>query len=90
MAAVLAGMHHGITRKLDPGPAVTGNGYAQPSAPIPSNWFASIDALRRGAIIRDYFGADFVETFCTIKEVEADRFYAEPTERDFEWYLRTV
>jgi glutamine synthetase len=90
MAAVLAGMHHGISRKLEPGPAVTGNGYAQPSAPIPANWFASIDALRQGAIIRDYFGADFVETFCTIKEVEADRFYAEPTERDFEWYLRTV
>ena len=25
-----------------------------------------------------------------LKEVEADRFYAEPTARDFEWYLRTV
>lgn len=90
MAAVLAGMHHGITRKLDPGQPVTGNGYAQPSTPIPSNWFAAIGALRQGAIIGDYLGAPFIETFCTIKEVEADRFYAEPTERDFEWYLRTV
>ena len=32
----------------------------------------------------------FVDTYCTLKEVEADRFYAEPTARDFEWYLRTV
>jgi glutamine synthetase len=90
MAAVLAGMHHGIARKMDPGPPVTGNGYAQPATPIPGNWFAAIEALRRGTIIREHLGADFVETFCTIKEVEADRFYAEPTERDFEWYLRTV
>lgn len=90
MAAVLAGMHHGISGKLEPGPPVTGNGYAQPSAPIPGNWFASIDALRQGQIVRDYLGDDFIDTFCTIKEVEADRFFAEPTERDFEWYLRAV
>jgi hypothetical protein len=25
-----------------------------------------------------------------LKEIEADRFNAEPTPRDFAWYLRTV
>ena len=90
LAAVLAGIHHGITRKLDPGPPVTGNGYEQQANRLPTDWNAAIACFRRSAILREYFGNEFVDCFCTLKEVEADRFNAEPTERDFNWYLRTV
>lgn len=90
MAAVVAGMHDGLLTKCDPGAAITGNGYARRVKPLPSNWFDAIDAFRRGTILKDYFGKAFVDTFATLKEVEADRFFAEPTARDFEWYLRTV
>ncbi len=44
----------------------------------------------RASILKEYFGKAFVDTFCTLKEVEADRFYHEPFKRDFDWYLRTV
>jgi glutamine synthetase len=90
MAAVLAGIHYGIAEKADPGAAVTGNGYERRAKAIPSNWFDAIDAFRRASILKDCFGKPFIDTYCTLKEVEADRFYAEPTARDFEWYLRTV
>jgi glutamine synthetase len=90
LAAVLAGMHHGMAEKLDPGPAVTGNGYEQPAPRMPSNWFDALDALRASAVMAEYLGQDFVDHFATLKEIEADRFYAEPTERDYAWYLRTV
>jgi glutamine synthetase len=90
MAAILAGMHYGITEKLDPGSPVNGNGYEKRAKYIPGNWFDAIDAFWRASILKEYFGKDFVDTFCTLKEVEADRFFAEPTERDFEWYLRTI
>jgi len=90
MAAILAGMHDGILTKCNPGAAVTGNGYARRPRPLPSNWFDAIDAFRRGTILKDYFGKPFIDTYATLKAVEADRFYAEPTARDFEWYLRTV
>jgi glutamine synthetase len=90
LASVLAGIHHGITRKLDPGPPVTGNGYEQPSRKIPSHWTGAIESLRRSEVLKAYFGQAFVDCFCTIKEVEADRFNAEPTSRDFDWYLRSV
>ncbi|MGE0211456.1 MAG: glutamine synthetase family protein [Parvibaculaceae bacterium] len=90
LAAVLAGMHHGIERALDPGPAVVGNGYAQPAPKMPTNWYAATDAFRDGKIMRDYLGEKFVDVFSTIKEVEADRFHAEPSSQDFSWYLRTV
>lgn len=90
LAAVLAGMHRGIERKLDPGPAVVGNGYEQPAPPMPTNWYAAIDAFRAGPVMRDYLGGLFVDTFAVVKEVEADRFNAEPSPRDFSWYLRTI
>lgn len=90
MAAILAGMHYGITEKEDPGNPVVGNGYEKRAKYIPGNWFDAIDAFWRASILKEYFGKEFVDTFCTLKEVEADRFFAEPVARDFEWYLRTV
>ena len=90
MAAILAGMHYGIIEKADPGNPVVGNGYEKRAKYIPGNWFDAIDAFWRASILKEYFGKPFVDTYCTVKEVEADRFYAEPTLRDFEWYLRVV
>ncbi len=90
MAAILAGMHYGITEKIDPGSPVVGNGYERRAKHIPGNWYEAIDAFYRASILKEYFGKPFVDTFCTLKEVEADRFYQEPIKRDFEWYLRTV
>jgi glutamine synthetase len=90
MAAVLAGVHYGIKNRIDPGAAVTGNGYEQPADPMPTNWFAALAHLRGSAVMRDYLGADLVDTFCTIKEIEADRFFAEPQPLDFDYYLRAV
>ena len=90
LSAVLAGIHHGLSQRLDPGPAVSGNAYERSSPRIPTHWAAANDALRNSAVLRSYFGDQFVDCFCTLKEVEADRFNAEPTSRDFEWYLRTV
>ena len=69
---------------------MNGNGYERRAKYIPGNWFDAIDAFWRASILKEYFGKEFVDTYCTLKEVEADRFYAEPTARDFEWYLRTV
>lgn len=91
LAAVLAGMHHGIANKINPGPPAEGNAYAQPMPDkIPTNWFAALERFRASKLMRDYFSDEFVEIFSIVKETEADRFFAEPTERDFEWYLRTI
>ncbi len=90
MAAILAGMHYGIKEKEDPGTPISGNGYEKRAKYIPGNWYAAIDAFWRASILKEYFGKEFVDTFCTLKEVEADRFYQEPFQRDFEWYLRTI
>ena len=93
MAAVLAAMHHGIVNKIDPGPAVVGNGYeAAPSdaAPMPSNWFAAVDRFAESAIMKDYLGTRFVEMFSIVKRTEQDRYFATVPDLDYDWYLRTA
>ncbi len=90
LAAVLAGMHHGIVNKIDPGPETTGNGYEQKGQPMPTNWFSALDTFRRSEFMRRYFGERFVDIFATVKEIEADRFFSEPQPLDFEFYMRTV
>lgn len=90
LAAVLAGIHHGITERLDPGAPVAGNGYEKRSKRIPTNWFEAIDAFYRASVMKEYLGEKTVDVFATLKEVEADRFHAEPQPQDFDWYLRTV
>ncbi len=92
MAAVLAAMHHGMTGKVDPGPAIVGNGYEQ--APedyrLPNHWAAAIEAFKTSKRMRDYLGDRFVTHFCTVKEVEMARFFGEVTELDYAWYMHNA
>jgi glutamine synthetase len=87
IAAVLAGMHKGIVENLDPGPAITGNGYAQAAADLPNDWPAALRLLKTSALLKEYFGERFLEIFHAIKAAECRRFSAQVSELDFEWYL---
>ncbi len=89
-AAMLAGAHHGMTNRLDPGPPVTGNAYEQASVALPTDWYAALDRTAASAFLQGYLGARFMEIFCAIKRAEQDRFHAQVTELDLEWYLRTA
>lgn len=88
--AVLAAMHHGIRAKSDPGPATTGNGYASKAEGLTLNWFDALDAFEDSKFIADYFGADFVKIFSAVKRAECERFFAEVTDLDYRWHLRTA
>lgn len=92
MAAVLAAMLHGIRNKLDPGPAVVGNGYEAEGADIrlPNHWAAAIEAFENSELLKQYLGARFVKHYSTVKGVEMARFMGEVTELDYAWYLRNA
>jgi glutamine synthetase len=87
IAAVLAGMHKGIVEKLDPGPPITGNGYAQANADLPNDWPAALRLLKESTFLAAYFGARFLEIFHAIKVAECRRFSAQVSELDLDWYL---
>lgn len=90
LAALLAAVHHGITQKVDPGPAIVGDGYAQAEGgeKIPTNWFAATDRFAESALLKDYLGERFVRMFATVKRVEQDRFQSMIPDIDYDWYLR--
>lgn len=93
LAALLAGAHHGITNKIDPGPAVSGDGYAaaaKEKSRLPSNWFAAVDLFDGSAVLRDYLGDRFVDMFCSVKRTEQARFFEAVTPLDYDWYLRNA
>jgi glutamine synthetase len=90
-AAVLAGMLHGLERQLDPGPPVTGNGYAQPAEQtLPTHWPQAIELAARSGFLSDALGPEFLPIYLAIKRQECERFGALVTDRDYEWYLETV
>ena len=91
LAALLAGVHHGLTRRLDPGPPVVGDGYAaaaQSGVRLPANWFAAVDAFEASPVMADYMGARFVKMFTSVKRTEQDRYFAVVPPLDYDWYLR--
>jgi glutamine synthetase len=90
LAALLAAVHHGITNKIDPGPAIVGDGYSQAEGgeKIPTNWFAATDRFAESAILKDYLGERFVRMYSIVKRVEQDRFQSVIPDIDYDWYLR--
>jgi glutamine synthetase len=89
-AAVLAGIAHGIERRLDPGPPVTGNAYEQVPPALPLTWDAAIAAFASQGILSDRLGAGFCRVFRSCREAERDRFAEAITPLEYAWYLRTV
>jgi glutamine synthetase len=93
MAVLLASAHHGLTNKIDPGPAVVGDGYAaaaKEKSRLPSNWFAAVDLFDQSKVLREYLGDRFVDMFVSVKRTEQARFFEVVTSLDFDWYLRNA
>lgn len=90
MATVLAGAAHGLERRLDPGPAVEGNGYRIPrKQELPRTWREALDFAERSDFLASALTRDFLKVFLAIKEQECNRFTAEVSELDYTWYLRS-
>jgi glutamine synthetase len=89
-AAVLGAAAQGIEQKLDPGPPVEGNGYAQAGErTLPGSWREALAAAEGSTFLRDTLGAEFMKIFLAIKQQECARFSAEVSELDYAWYLRS-
>jgi glutamine synthetase len=88
-AAVLAGVHHGLENKLDPGP-MSREAAPVASARLPDRWPFAIRALEESRIIPRYLGAEFIGAYLNMKRFEEQRYHAELPDRDLAWYFRTV
>lgn len=87
IAAVLAGMHHGIENRLDPGGKHTGNAGSQVDAGLPLTPWDSFRALRAAAILPRWLGEDYPEIYAAVKEAEFAAFMETISRQEYEWYL---
>ena len=87
MAAVLAGVHHGITRKLAPTPPATGNAGAEMDPEMPARLWTALDRIEGSEFLADYLGPRYPAAYAAIKRAELDAFLAEVLPREYDWYL---
>jgi len=90
VAAVLAGIHYGIVNKTDPGVMVKPGELVDENVTLPVRWELALDAFDAGKILPQYLGQEYHRVFGSCRREECDRFRAEISNRDYEWYLRAV
>jgi glutamine synthetase len=88
-AIVLAGMHLGLTRKLDPGPVLAGNAYRDATPTIPQSWPEALGVFERSEFAREYLGARFASLYAQTRRGEMQDFYSYVPAIDYDWYLTT-
>ncbi len=87
VAWVLAGMHHGLTQRLEPPPVTTGNAYEQPGEALPVHWNDAVERFARSEIAVRYFGERFVHLYATVKRGEYQEFATHITPLEIQRYL---
>ena len=90
VAAVLAGIHHGITQQCEPGVMVQSGEEIEHVQTLPMRWPLALDAFDAGNTLRDYLGEEYHHLFSQCRREEEGRFNAVISDKDFEWYLRAV
>ena len=87
IAAILAGLSHGIASKSDPGRACEGNAEEiEAPSTLPIVWANALDAFERSEIARNAFGAGFHDVFTRLKQTERANFERVVTSLDHLWY----
>ncbi len=87
LAAVLAGVHHGLVEKLDPGAPALGNVSREPDPAIVLTLEDALAKLGQAKTLSSYLGAEMVSLYRETKRIEATRFRKIITAAEYDWYL---
>jgi len=87
LAAVLAGLHLGLTKKIDPGAPAQGNVSREPDLALPFSLDAALEKLTAESVIGDYLGQETVAFYAETKRLEYRRFLKIVSAAEYAWYL---
>jgi glutamine synthetase len=87
MAAMLAGIHHGLVTRLGPTPPSTGNAGEAADPEMPLRLWTALDRLEGSALLADYLGPRYPAAYAAIKRSEFEAFMADVLPREYDWYL---
>lgn len=91
-AVVLAGMLHGIEKKMTAPAPLAGNAYQQrlSAPPLPGDWPTALARFGASEFLREYFGERFVRLYELTRRGEMQDFNSRLSSLDFTWYLESV
>lgn len=84
IAAILAGMLHGIENKLEPPEPLEGNAYDQLEPSLPRYWPDALTKFQDSKFIGENFGDEFQRTYSLIKQQEIDEFDKQVTSLEYD------
>src|SRR5688572_6652405 len=89
-AWILAGIHHGLTRRIEPPPVTTGNAYDVSGAALPIQWGEAIEHMANSEFARRYLGEKFVKLYTTVKRGELQEFASHVTPLEIRRYMGPI
>ncbi len=87
LAGVLMGLHHGLTHRIDPGPAAEGNVSREPDMALPFSLDDALEKLEAELAVADYLGEETVKLYAETKRLEARRFAKIVSPAEYTYYL---
>ncbi len=87
LASLLAGVHHGLSNKIDPGPPSDGNACTVVDPDLPLDFDMALDELRQSKILASYIDPNYIELYCETKRGELEKFRRHVSPLEYDWYL---
>jgi glutamine synthetase len=87
LAAVLAGMHFGLEKMIDPGPPAVGNVSRDPDAALPFTIDDALARLGEARALPTYLGSETLSLYRETKRIETERLRKIISEAEYDWYL---
>ncbi|MEM8661209.1 MAG: glutamine synthetase family protein [Pseudomonadota bacterium] len=90
-AAVLAGIHHGLKERCDPGePVPVDADLSEAPVTLPRRWDAAITAFETSEVLPNYLGEKYCKVFTALRKGESDDYHGQVSPLDYLWYLRAL
>jgi glutamine synthetase len=89
-SAIVAGVHHGLKNKCDPGRMIEQGEAVSLKTRIPDRWDYALDKFRRSKVLPEYLGTEFCKYYEKNRREECRQFHNSINPLDFDWYLRSV
>lgn len=92
LAAILAGMEHGMAQALTPPSETRGSGYDLENSvrALPDDWGAALARFEQSEFIADYLGSQYQSWYSACKRQEREWLRSVVPASEYELYLRTV
>ncbi len=88
LAALLAGVLHGVESKLTPPPETQGNAYESGAEKVPASWEGALEAFSQGKILAPAFGDLFSQVYGALKRQEMQKANERVTDFEYDSYLQ--